>query len=112
VNERIGGEILEIDWRPLIASLADDVADGVAASDIAAGFHQALIEAVATVAEAVGAPRVVISGGCFQNRRLQEGVLQRLPEVGCSVLVQRGVPANDGGISLGQAVIAAARLRG
>jgi hydrogenase maturation protein HypF len=77
---------------------------------MAAGFHAALVDAAVMVADEVGVSRVALSGGCFQNRRLQEELLHRLPEIGCTVLVQRQVPANDGGISLGQAVIAATRL--
>jgi hydrogenase maturation protein HypF len=51
----------------------------------------------------------VLSGGVFQNRILLEGVAQGLREAGLTVLTPRRIPANDGGISLGQAVIAAAR---
>jgi len=53
---------------------------------------------------------VALSGGCFQNRVLFEGVHDRLREVGLTVLAHADAPANDGGLSLGQAAIGAARL--
>ena len=52
---------------------------------------------------------VVLSGGVFQNRTLLESLLRRL-EKRCTVLLHRDVPMNDGGIALGQAAVAAARL--
>jgi len=111
VGEEPTEEIVELDWRPLIAALLRDAGRGVAAADMAAGFHAALIDAIVTVVERNGARQVALSGGCFQNRLLQETLLERLPEIGCTVLIQRQVPPNDGGISLGQAVIVATRLQ-
>jgi hydrogenase maturation protein HypF len=55
--------------------------------------------------------RVCLSGGCFQNARLLEGCLRTLRDDGFEVFSQRAVPANDGGISLGQAAIACEILR-
>jgi hydrogenase maturation protein HypF len=60
-----------------------------------------------------GAPRfnkVALSGGCFQNRVLFEQVVRRLEQQNFVVLTHAQVPANDGGLSLGQAAIGAARL--
>jgi hydrogenase maturation protein HypF len=54
---------------------------------------------------------VALSGGCFQNRLLFSLAINRLKTAGFTVYVHRQVPANDGGISLGQAVVAAARLQ-
>jgi hydrogenase maturation protein HypF len=79
---------------------------------VAARTHNGLVQAIAKVARAVGAPRVALSGGCFQNRRLTEGSLAALSAAGHEVLLHRLVPPNDGGVSLGQAAVAAARLRG
>ena len=108
-----GGRLLEVDWRPLVAAADDDAAAGVAASVIAARFHNALAaagaELVRRLAAATGVTRIALSGGCFQNRRLTEDLVGRLAAVGCEVLLHREVPPNDGGISLGQVAAAAAR---
>ena len=56
--------------------------------------------------------RVVLSGGCFQNATLLSGLIQALHDKEFAVFTHQQVPANDGGISLGQAVVAAAKAYG
>jgi hydrogenase maturation protein HypF len=63
------------------------------------------------VREQTGLGKTVLSGGCFQNRVLLEGTKQVLEEVGFEVYMHRMLPANDGCIALGQAVVAAARIQ-
>jgi hydrogenase maturation protein HypF len=99
-----------VDWRPAVARLLSDLAGGVPCAAIAARFHNGLAAAIAAVAHGVGEHRVALTGGCFQNRRLTEGATQRLRARGHEVLLHRQVPPNDGGVSLGQAAVAAARL--
>ncbi len=81
---------------------------------LAARFHAAVIaaavEAVQRAAGTTGLRTVALSGGCFQNRLLLEGLHAALTERGFEVLVHHRVPTNDGGIAYGQAAIAAARL--
>jgi hydrogenase maturation protein HypF len=101
-----------VDWRPAIARLLSDRTSGVPRAVIAARFHNGLATAIATVAHGVGERRVALTGGCFQNRRLTESAIARLRGAGHEVLVHRQVPPNDGGVSLGQAAVAAARLAG
>jgi hydrogenase maturation protein HypF len=101
---------LVVDWRPMLSAVLEDRSRGARTATIAARFHNALIEAIVRVARDVGEPRVVLSGGCFQNRILAERAIERLRGVGHEVLVHRHVPPNDGGVSLGQAAIAAALL--
>jgi len=104
--------LLVLDWRPMIAALTADIAAGVAPARISARFHNGLIGAMVKVADRVGTPRVALSGGCFQNRRLVESAAARLSAAGFTPLLHRQVPPNDGGIALGQLCIAAARLNG
>ena len=97
-----------LDWQPLIEAVLTDLRRGVATGIMAARFHNALVEAIVAVAQAAGEQRVALTGGCFQNRLLTERAAARLERAGFEVLLHRQVPPNDGGISLGQVVIAAA----
>jgi hydrogenase maturation protein HypF len=99
-----------LDWQPLVEAVLEDLQQGIKASTIAGRFHNALVDAVLAVSQVAGEPIVVLSGGCFQNRLLTEGAARRLSQAGFSVLLHRQVPPNDGGISLGQIVVAAAQL--
>jgi hydrogenase maturation protein HypF len=69
-----------------------------------------LADAITDVARRVGEPRVALTGGCFQNRRLTELVLDRLAADGREAVWHARIPPNDGGISVGQ-VVAAARVK-
>ena len=100
---------LQLDWAPLIEALLLDVKNGVARELISAKFHNALAEAIVTVARYFGQPRVVLSGGCFQNQYLTERVVRELQHEHFQPYWHQRVPANDGGIALGQ--IAAALRR-
>ncbi len=99
-----------LDWGPLLHALLEDGARGVEASVRSARFHNALVEGIAAVARFTGSPRVALSGGCFQNRFLVERASERLAAEGFEVLTHRLVPPNDGGIALGQVMVAAATL--
>ena len=79
---------------------------------ISARFHGALIALAGQIADQAGLPRVVLTGGCFQNLWLSEGVRVRLRARGFDVITPRMYPRNDGGLSLGQAYVAAARRGG
>jgi hydrogenase maturation factor HypF (carbamoyltransferase family) len=69
---------------------------------IAAKFHNTLAELIVETAARVGEKRVVLSGGCFQNRYLSERVITRLETEGFHPYWHQRVPPNDGGIALGQ----------
>ncbi len=99
-----------LDWRPLLDAVLGDLSRGVESSIIAARFHNALVEAIVAVAREIGEENVALSGGCFQNRWLTERAATRLAHAGFRVLLHRHVPPNDGCVSLGQVVVAAARL--
>jgi hydrogenase maturation protein HypF len=99
----------------LVSSVVDDLAAGTTPPIVAARFHNgvaALIEAgCLLLRERHGLSTVALSGGVFQNVLLLRGALGRLEADGFRVLLHSRVPCNDGGISLGQAVVAAARDR-
>ncbi len=99
--------------RPMITAAVEDLRRGVAAETVARRFHNGLIaalaEMVAKLREQSGLERVCLSGGSFQNQILQDGLAKRLRATGMQVFTHAQVPANDGGLSLGQAAVAAAR---
>jgi len=99
-----------VDWRPMIEQIVEDVRCGLAPGVISAKFHNALVEIIVAVARHVGQTRVVLTGGCFQNRYLTERSVQRLLEAGFRPYWHQRVPTNDGGIVLGQIVDAARNL--
>lgn len=103
----VGSDPVIADWEPLIGALLEDLERKVSTGRIAQRFHASLAELAVTLADRAGAKLVAVTGGCFQNRLLLELVTQSLEAAGYSVLQPRAYPANDGGISLGQALIAA-----
>jgi hydrogenase maturation protein HypF len=102
-----------IDPRPTVSAVLGEVAAGIAPQLIAARFHNTVAATTARLASTLAAEQglgtVVLSGGVFQNRRLLERTSTLLEAAGLRVLVPRRLPPNDGGISFGQAAVAAAR---
>lgn len=111
VETTAGGIVL--DPAPIWDALFADLAAGAPKAHAAARFHiglaDALIDLTTKIARDKGIDTVALSGGVFQNRILLERTQAGLIAAGLSALLQRQVPANDGGLSLGQACIAAAR---
>jgi hydrogenase maturation protein HypF len=107
-------EVSEIDLRATVREAVADLIAGVRASIVSARFHNTLAEAavgvVAEAAERHGRLPVVLTGGCFQNARLAADVLRRL-EGTHRVERHREVPPGDGGLALGQALVADAAER-
>jgi len=103
------GSLIEADFRPVIRAIVSDTIAGRSPAMISARFHNTLAAATADLVRTAisrhGRLPVVLSGGCFQNARLAEGVDHELgPNV--RVVTHELVPPGDGGIALGQAVIA------
>ncbi len=95
----------------VVRAAHDDLAAGRPRAQIAAAAHEGLAAAFATACAEAGGPRtVVLSGGCLQNARIAASLERRLAGEGFAVLTHRRVPPNDGGISYGQAAVAAARM--
>lgn len=102
-----------LEMGPVIRTVLDDVEGGVSKEMIAARFHETLAQCIAkeclALSEGHGIRTVCLSGGTFQNRLLTERTLNLLRDRGLTPLVNRQVPANDGGICLGQIAVAAWR---
>ena len=109
-----GGRLMIYDPRPTIRALLEARAAGTPTATLAARFQETIAavtrEFVAEVGKATGLSTVVLSGGVFQNQWLATNLVRRLTGDGFEVHTNRLVPANDGGISYGQAAVAAARL--
>ena len=102
--------LFSLDWEPMVVEILDDVYRGVSHNKVAAKFHNTLVEMILGVAKRTGQERVVLTGGCFQNRYLTERTVRRLEAEGFRPYWHQRVPPNDGGIALGQ-IFAAARLQ-
>lgn len=98
-----------IDWQPMILEIMQDTQSGQEVGLISAKFHNTLVEIIITVARVVREQKIVLSGGCFQNKYLTERAVVRLREEGFKPYWHQRVPPNDGGIALGQ-VMAAMRI--
>jgi len=103
-----GSDPLIVDWGPMIHTILNDTRADVDQAVIAAKFQNTLAAIIVSVAQATGEPRVLLTGGCFQNRYLTERAVRRLTDAGFTPYWHQRVPPNDGGIALGQ-VMAAAR---
>jgi hydrogenase maturation protein HypF len=107
---------LRVDARPMVRELAELMARGKAkAAELSLRFHCTVVEMVRNtcmeIARRTGLRRVVLSGGVWQNEWLLRGACETLEQTGFQVHVHRLVPANDGGVALGQAAIAGWRAR-
>jgi hydrogenase maturation protein HypF len=109
------GEPMTIDLRATILAIVNDLAAGTPAGEISARFHNTLSAVIAAtccrIRDLSGLDRVCLSGGSFQNMVLLHPTVVQLRRHGFQVFLHSVVPANDGGISLGQAAIACERIR-
>ena len=108
------GRPAALDVAPLIRAIVDDLRHNVSVAQIAGRFHRSVAHMLAAACEQArretGLERVALSGGVFQNQLLLDDLLAQLEELRFQVYQNRLVPPNDGGLSLGQAAIAAARI--
>jgi len=109
------GGMINISFLPLIEAVVADLNQKVESSRISARFHRTLVQMIVEVCsrlqEITALNRVAFSGGVFQNRLLSEWLLEEMVAKGFIVYSHHQVPANDGGISLGQAMIAYEKTR-
>ncbi|MCY2931761.1 MAG: carbamoyltransferase HypF [Planctomycetota bacterium] len=113
--ELSAGSPFLIDLRPMVRQLTADLIAGVSPGRVAAKFHNTvsgfLVAAAVRAREGTGVNVAALSGGCFANRVLTAGVCKGLTDEGFEVLMHRLVPCNDGGVALGQAVVAAGQWK-
>lgn len=111
-GERDG--VVEIDPRPVVREIAADLARGTAAEVVSRRFHSSVVAMVTERCEEIrrtlGTTQVVLSGGVFLNEFLLVNCLVELRRAGFEAYVHQQVPTNDGGIALGQVMVAGARL--
>ncbi|HEY3336713.1 MAG TPA: carbamoyltransferase HypF [Candidatus Limnocylindrales bacterium] len=111
--DRVDG-LLVYDPRPTLAALLEGVVAGRSTHRLAAGFQAAIVDVTLAMLDdarqRTGLRIVCLGGGVFQNRRVTADLLRRLSAAGFEPFIGRQVPVNDGGVSYGQAAIAAARL--
>jgi hydrogenase maturation protein HypF len=104
------GDGLIVRVEPLLVALLEEVQRGTPIPEIACRFHVTVAQMIEQVCwqirEQTGIQTAALSGGCFQNRLLLELAIPLLERAGFRVLLHRQVPCNDGGVSLGQAVMA------
>ena len=114
-NDVVGDSPMVIGVQTLIQAVVDDIMRGTPATQISARFHNSVADMTVFVCKRIrkktSLQQVVLGGGVFQNTFLLNRLVTRLEESDFKVALPRQVPINDGGISLGQAVIANARCR-
>jgi hydrogenase maturation protein HypF len=122
VADKTAGTTYDYEWQsgemhrllpaPIVRGVVRDLQRGVAPPEISGKFHATLTRAFSQLCEVIrketGLNRVALSGGVFQNSILLAGIVQALRKKRFQVFTHHHVPANDGGISLGQALVAAA----
>ena len=91
-----------VDWAPMISEIIEDGKGKVSTATISAKFHNTLSSMIVDVVRTVGEKRIVLTGGCFQNKYLAERTVRLLRDQGFKPYWHQRVPPNDGGISLGQ----------
>ena len=114
--EWISEDLYRILFQPMIRGIVQDMEKGITPPEISGKFHWTLIrlftELCEVIAKETGLNRVVLSGGVFQNSILLTGLIRTLTQENFQVFTHKLVPPNDGGISLGQAMVAAASVTG
>jgi hydrogenase maturation protein HypF len=107
------GEPLRLNWGPMIEAILGEIRNTsdpkLLAAEVSGRFHNTLARMILEIARRAGLERIVMSGGVFQNRTLVEKTVPLLQAEGFRAFTHQRIPPNDGGISLGQIMVAAAR---
>lgn len=104
-----------LDFLPTVAAMTELLRQGRSPGSLAADFHTTVAAAVVAMVESIagytGLRKVALSGGVWQNMTLLSQTMQQLEARGFTVYIQRRVPPNDGGLALGQAIVASRKWR-
>lgn len=100
--EQDNAGLTTINWEKVIVEIVNDMKKGLTVNIVSKKFHDTLVEIILSVAKVINIERIVLTGGCFQNKYLLENSLDKLCNNGFKVYRHQRVPPNDGGISLGQ----------
>ncbi|MBM3328895.1 MAG: carbamoyltransferase HypF [Calditrichaeota bacterium] len=115
VDIEVGKERMILSPSPMFQALVEDLQAATSPAIISRRFHEWIVDGFARICrmtrERCGVNTIALSGGCFQNAFLLSGFLERLKSGGFQVLTHREVPSNDGGVALGQAVVADSQVR-
>jgi hydrogenase maturation protein HypF len=98
--------VIGVNWEQMMRRIIEEYRNTLAPGIIALKFHNSLAEVIVAIAQKAGQEKVVLSGGCFQNRYLLERCVQRLEKAGFRPYWHQRIPPNDGGIALGQVMAA------
>jgi len=103
--------MMVIDWEPMIREMLRDIRKEFPLARLSKKFHNTLAEIIVEVARRTRRQRVVLTGGCFQNKYLVERAVLRLESEGFKPYWHQRIPPNDGGIALGQIMAASGLIR-
>lgn len=103
------GRATQLDWRPMIVAILDDLASGIRPGMIASRFHRGLARAIHEISRRFADFPLVLAGGCFQNRVLVEAVVSGDTGARRPLGIPGMIPPGDGGLSAGQLAVAIAR---
>ena len=95
---------LIIDWQPTILAILNDIHQQIPLATISVKFHNTLVETIIAVAKYIKEQKIILSGGCFQNKYLLEKTIRRLQQENLQPYWHQRIPPNDGGIALGQII--------
>lgn len=102
--------LMDINWQPMVSAIIEDLRQKRPCEEISACFHNTLTDMILKVAEKTEKKYVALSGGCFQNKLLLEKTVVKLKSCGYRPVLHKNIPSNDGGISVGQIMLAKAYL--
>ena len=91
-----------IDWRSIVQDIAIEFANKKSTAEIAAKFHNTLVEIIVAVAKQIGRKQIVLTGGCWQNKYLTERAISRLKQENFIPYWHHQIPCNDSGLAVGQ----------